>query len=311
MISCTEFIPAYSELFTFLADTYGRGEVARLWDYLFQPDGKGIPLVNFVKEHGIRGCWEYWSGTLTEEACDCTMYLNEKAGWFLIKMHRCPSKGRLLDLEKSAGIRPYPEYCLHCDHYRSAVESVGLKYLYNFTGTERASCSMLIYDPGVFDGRVIADENTQKREIRSADLEYFHPDFHSSLNMGIEYLGSRHGEKAVEQYLQQYSRRVYAKLIESIRAEGLPALMAHLEKTYEAEHAPDALSMRLEGNALFVDIHYCPGVRHLQKTGRQVSRWYPWTTKTVMETIAKAAGLKFEMAEYSEETGACVYSFRA
>ena len=196
MISCTEFIPAYSELFTFLADTYGRGEVARLWDYLFQPDGKGIPLVNFVKEHGIRGCWEYWSGTLTEEACDCTMYLNERAGWFLIKMHRCPSKGRLLDLEKSAGIRPYPEYCLHCDHYRSAVESVGLKYLYNFTGTERASCSMLIYDPGVFDGRVIADENTQKREIRSADLEYFHPDFHSSLNMGIEYLGSRHGEKA-------------------------------------------------------------------------------------------------------------------
>ena len=49
MISCTEFIPAYSELFTYLEDQYGREEVDRFWKYLFVPDGKGIPLIGFVE----------------------------------------------------------------------------------------------------------------------------------------------------------------------------------------------------------------------------------------------------------------------
>ena len=31
MISCTEFIPAYSELFTFLEDKHGRAEVDAFW----------------------------------------------------------------------------------------------------------------------------------------------------------------------------------------------------------------------------------------------------------------------------------------
>ena len=56
MISCTEFIPAYSELFTFLDEKYGRAEVDRLWDFLFAPTGKGIPLINFAKKDGVKGC---------------------------------------------------------------------------------------------------------------------------------------------------------------------------------------------------------------------------------------------------------------
>ena len=50
MISCTEFIPSYSELFTYLENKHGRDEVDRFWEYLFQPTGEGIPLVNFVKK---------------------------------------------------------------------------------------------------------------------------------------------------------------------------------------------------------------------------------------------------------------------
>ena len=50
MISCTEFIPSYSELFTYLEDNYGRDEVDRFWKYLFEPTGDGIPLINFVKK---------------------------------------------------------------------------------------------------------------------------------------------------------------------------------------------------------------------------------------------------------------------
>ena len=55
MISCTEFIPSYSELFTYLEEKHGRAEVDRFWKYLFEPDGKGIPLIGFVEREGIRG----------------------------------------------------------------------------------------------------------------------------------------------------------------------------------------------------------------------------------------------------------------
>ena len=55
MISCTEFIPSYSELFTYLEDHYGRSEVERFWTYLFKPTGKGIPLINYAREKGMLG----------------------------------------------------------------------------------------------------------------------------------------------------------------------------------------------------------------------------------------------------------------
>ena len=54
MIPCTEFIPAYSELFAFLEELYGRAEVDNFWTYLFIPDGKGIPLINFLEKEGYR-----------------------------------------------------------------------------------------------------------------------------------------------------------------------------------------------------------------------------------------------------------------
>ena len=144
MISCTEFIPCYSELFTYLENKQGRGEVDNFWKYLFVPDGKGIPLINFVLKDGIRGCYNYWAGSLNEEAADLTMYLNEKRGFFRIVMHKCPSKGRLLKLEEEIGITPYHDYCLHCDSYRAAIEKVGLKYLDDFNGIEKAACALLI-----------------------------------------------------------------------------------------------------------------------------------------------------------------------
>lgn len=311
MISCTEFIPAYSELFTYLEDHYGRDEVDRFWKYLFEPDGKGIPLIRFIEESGIRGCWNYWTGTLNEEAADFTMYLNEKAGWYMNVMHHCPSKGRLLELKDKIGITPYHHYCLHCDSYRSAAEKAGLRYIYNFNGIDHAACTLLIYDPKVFDGRIIIDENTEIMDRRASQNEYFHLDFHSSLNMGVEYLGKNYGKDVLEDYLKQYTLHVYKTLIEQVRAQGLSALKAQIEETYRLEHAEDAVKTQLDEKSLHVNVRYCPGVRQLIGTGRKVSTWYPYTTETVMRTIAEESGLRFEMEKYEAEMGAAEYAFFA
>lgn len=311
MISCTEFIPAYSELFAYLEEHYGRAEVDRYWRWKFTPDGKGIPLTNFLQREGIRGCFTYWAGTLNEEAADFTMYLNEKRGFFYEVMHRCPSKGRLLELEKELGLRPYPDYCLHCDCYRYAVEKAGLRYIYNFQGMDKAACSMLIYDPAVFDGRVIIDGDTRIMDRRAADNPYFHRDFHSSMNQGMEYLGSNYGKAVAEDYLRRFTRNVYGSRIAQIRETGLDAVEALLRDTYRAEQAEDALTLNRTENALQVTVHWCPAVRHLQATGRTVSQWFDLTTRTVMETLAQESGLGFSMDAYDPETGAAQYQFVA
>ena len=311
MISCTEFIPAYSELFSYLDEKYGREEVDRFWKYLFQPDGKGIPLINHVQKEGIRGCFTYWAGSLNEEAADFTMYLNEKRGFFMIDMHKCPSKGRLLQLKDDIGITPYYDYCLHCDSYRSAVERIGLKYIYNFRGVDKASCSILIYDPSVFDGRVIIDDETEVMDRKASENEYFHKDFHSSMNMGIHYIGTHYGMEGVEEYLKRFTRNVYQSLIEDIKNRGLVSLGDKIKDTYIKEKQPQVLEMVLspDEKMLSINIVCCPGIKHLKDTGREVSEWYRYTTEIVMKTLANDAGYLFLMDSYDEDTGASAYRF--
>lgn len=309
MISCTEFIPSYSELFTYLEDHYGAQEVRNFWKFLFAPTGKSIPLINYVKKDGIRGCFNYWAHSLNEEAADFTMYLNEKRGFFQIVMHKCPSKGRLLKLKDEIGIEPYRDYCLHCDNYRLAVSQVGLEYIYNFTGVERAACSILIYDPKIFDGQVIIDEDTEIMDRKASDNEYFHRDFHSSLNNGMEYVGEKYGAEVLKDYLQTFTRHVYAPVIQAIAEKGIKAIEEKIADTYHKEKADDVLEITYSGDTMKVAVAYCPGVKHLRSTGRDVSKWYRYSTDYVMETLAEAAGYSFTMDSYDEETGKANYHF--
>lgn len=309
MISCTEFIPSYSELFTYLEKKNGRDEVSRFWDYLFAPTGDGIPLINFLDAEGIYGCWSYWSGTLNEEAANFTMYCNEKAGWHYCEMHYCPSKGRLLKLKDEIGIEPYHDYCMHCDYYRASIEKAGFCVINNFKGIENASCSTVIYDPQKFDGRIIIDDNTLIMEREAADNEYFHMDFHSSLNMGIHYVGEKYGRACVREYLEMFTKDVYCKVIEAAKAEGLKAIADKIRDTYQKEHAETLLLLEETENMVQVRIEYCPAVKHLHETGRVVSPWYRYTTEDVMDILAKEIGATFTMIFYNEETGAAEYRF--
>ncbi len=309
MISCTEFIPAYSELFTFLDENYGRGEVDRFWEYLFKPNGMGIPLINHLKEEGIKGCYSYWGGSLNEEAADFSMYLNEKDGWFKIAMHRCPSKGRLLELKDKIGITPYPDYCLHCDHYRESVEKVGLEYIYDFCGTDKASCSILIYDPKKFPKKLVIDKDTLQMHRSAADNEYFHKDFHSSLNNGIQYLGETYGEQTVRTFLRRFTNNVYRNTIEEIKVKGISAIEEHITDTYKKEKCTDVLKITKDADKTTVEIAYCPAVKHLTETGRTVTEWFSLTTAVIMQVFAESAGLTFEMEEYDASTGKAKYSF--
>lgn len=140
MISCTEFIPAYSELFKFLESRGERKAVQDFWEYL--SDTFLGNLKSLVEQNGIRGCWLYWSHTLNEEAADFTMELDEEAGEFKVIMHHCPSKGSLLEYKH---IEPYYDYCKHCDVlYRRVLEPLGYEYIFDYSECDRARCAVII-----------------------------------------------------------------------------------------------------------------------------------------------------------------------
>ena len=309
MISCTEFIPAYSELFTFLDNKYGREEVSRLWEYIFKPTGDGIPLINYARRDGLKGCIDYWAKTLSEEAADRIGYQNVEEGWSYGIMYYCPSKGRLLELEKEIGLKPYYDYCAHCDYYRAALDEVGLKWIRNHIDVDKASCTSLLYDPKKFKGLLTLNENTKIVRTKASDNEYFHRDFHSSMNMGVEYVGMAHGTQDVIDYLVMYTNDVYKPVINAIKSDPMGAIENKIRETYRQEKADDVLQIEKDENTLCVKILHCPAVKHLKETGRVVSSWFYLTTQVVMKTLAEHAGLSFTMEYYDEETGAAKYRF--
>lgn len=140
MISCTEFIPAYSELFKFIENEGGKEAVEEFWHYL--SDSYLGSLKEMVQEHGVRGCWLYFSQALNEEAADFRMEFDEEADELTITMRYCPSKGRLLENEQ---IEPYHDYCRHCDVlYRRVLEPLGLEHILDLSECDKARCSEII-----------------------------------------------------------------------------------------------------------------------------------------------------------------------
>ena len=121
MISCTEFILAYNELFAFIEERHGRQELIRFWEEL--ADEFLHNLRDLVAERGLAGMHEYWTHTLTEEGADQTMTLSEDD--FRIDMHKCPS---VAILRQNKHITPFPDYCEHCAVlYRRVIEPFGFR----------------------------------------------------------------------------------------------------------------------------------------------------------------------------------------
>lgn len=140
MIPCTDFVPAYSELFKYLEERGGPQAVVAFWEYL--ADRFLQNLRELAATRGLRGCWEYWARTLTEEAADFAMELDEEAGEFRTVMHECPSKARLL---RCSHLEPYPGYCRHCDVlYRRVLEPLGYEYEIDLSECDQARCVLTV-----------------------------------------------------------------------------------------------------------------------------------------------------------------------
>ena len=140
MISCTEFIPLYSELFKFLHDFGGYEAVVPYWEHI--SDNYVEPrLGEEIRKAGLRGCYEYWASSLNEEACDFRMEYDEERNYFEIEMKGCPSKGMLLNLGYT---EPYERYCDHCDVlYSRCAARYGIEIKSDLSECDKAKCKLV------------------------------------------------------------------------------------------------------------------------------------------------------------------------
>jgi len=138
MISCTEFIPAYSEGFKYFEAAGGRQELEKFWSYLSDLYLKDSLSKN-VANDGLEGCYNYWTQALNEEAAEFKMVLDEINGELRSNMFKCPSKGMLLELKY---MEPHSGYCDHCEAlYSPVLEKFGYQYKKDLTNCYKAECS--------------------------------------------------------------------------------------------------------------------------------------------------------------------------
>ncbi|NLC44765.1 MAG: hypothetical protein GX783_10865 [Clostridiales bacterium] len=144
MLSCTEFIPLYSELFKYIEEKADHDAVVRYWQHIAE-NYVEPRLGKLVEEKGIEGCWDYWTKALNEEAADFTITYDEEEQEFEITMHYCPSKGLLLKLTH---MEPYHDYCGHCAHlYAPILKKYGLESDEDYSETDKAKCRIKFYVP--------------------------------------------------------------------------------------------------------------------------------------------------------------------
>jgi hypothetical protein len=133
MISCNEFILAYSELFKELERSHGKKDVEKMWKFFSDTYCK--KLESHVKNDGLKGMYDYWTGTMGEEGGRYKLTLRDDE--FILDMHYCPSVGKLLNTH----VEPYEDYCGHCPAlYNSVIERYGFDVDYYIINPEKAEC---------------------------------------------------------------------------------------------------------------------------------------------------------------------------
>ena len=141
MISCTEFILAYNELFKLLEERGGREDLERFWERV--SDEYLGNLDRLVAQKGIAGMAEYWGHTLTEKAADAEMRADEDR--FVLEIYKCPS----IDLLNSSGVEKCFCYCAHCDTlYKRVIEKYGFEYKLYIIDPEKGRCRIEVRKVG-------------------------------------------------------------------------------------------------------------------------------------------------------------------
>ncbi len=318
MISCTEFIPLYSEFFKYLERLGGHDEVMKYWIHISDTsigDKENPNSLAYKCDRlgGFEGAIAYWGHTLTEEACDLLEMDDRRTRVKFSHMRHCPSRGMLNELSH---VEPYYDYCSHCNViYSRVLEKYGIEYVRDNSCIDRAECRSVLYEKGnppSFDFRSVTDDEIREMaredgvtlvDMSSGDNKYLHRDFHLLGDNALKYCGDTLGKKAVVDFLKSYVKYYYSPLIAAIKAKGLSALKERIESVYETEEASELLHTELSDGKLTVTVERCPAIEYMRTLGKEPSEYYIEETRTLYGAIADECGYSFTMEYYNGDGG--------
>ncbi|MBR2883188.1 MAG: hypothetical protein IKB93_00195 [Clostridia bacterium] len=324
MISCTEFIPLYSEFFKFLEKKGGHDEVLKYWNHISDTSigdktNKNSLAYKCEKSGGFEGAVAYWGHTLTEEACDLFEIINTNKKYFYSHMRHCPSRGMLNSLKH---IEPYFDYCSHCNViYQRVLDNYDIVYERDNSKVDNAECFSLLYEKGNrpdFDfanltpeqiEELKSDNNCKVIDMKSEDNKYLHRDFHLLGDNALKYCGETFGDEAVIDFLTTYTKNYYSPIIDEIKKHGLIRLKEWIEKIYEIEEASKLLHFEISDDALIVTIDKSPVIEYMYSLNQEPSKYYIEETKTLYKTIAEECNLDFEL-DYYKDNGEAKFTFK-
>lgn len=313
MISCTEFIPLYSEFFKFLDEQGGHDAVVRYWehisDYSIGDKTNPYSLASYLeREGGLDGAWAYWNRSLSEEACDVLRIYNKDEQYIYSEMRQCPSRGMLNAL---GHIEPYYDYCEHCNViYKRVLEQHGIMSKSDRSQVEHAKCSSLRYLKGHEPkcDYTKPDENMIVVDIKKEDNKYLHRDFHLSGDLALKYCGDEYGENCVCSFLTKYANNYYSPQIADIKERGLVAVEEWIKSVYEIEEASELLHTEMTADVLKVTVDKSPAIAFMRQANQEPSRYYIEQTRTLYSAVADACDLGFTL-DYYREDGGCEFRF--
>ncbi len=323
MITCTEFIPLYSEFFKYLEEREGHDAVLAYWYHISDTSIGDKTNPNSMAYHcdrlgGYKGAIKYWSHTTTEEACDTFGIANDEKGYRFSIMRYCPSRGMLNALKH---VEPYYDYCEHCKIiYSRVLEKYGCKYERNQSEVANARCSSVLYhkdNPPDFDIHNLTEADLERManepgavvsECKREGKKYLHRDFHLLGDNALSYCGMKYGDEAVIDFLTSYVKNFYSPQIAEIKERGLVRLKEWIENIYTVEEASDVLHTELEGNRLTVTIDKSPVIEFMHSLNQEPGKYYIEQTRTLYRAIADECGFKFNL-EYYKEDGATKFTF--
>jgi len=308
MISCTEFIPMYSEFFKFLEKQGGYDEVLKYWyhisDTSLGDETNPHSMVSFIKQYGgFDGARKYWGHTTTEEACDIYAVLDPVQRYSYSHMRYCPSRGMLNNMKH---LEPYHNYCEHCKIiYSRVLEKYGVTYERDHSMVHNAECTSLLYETGnrptgdytqPGGSRIVSD-------VKREGAKYLHRDFHLLGDNALKYCADTYGEEQVPAFMKDFTVAYYSPLIGEIKEGGLTVLKNWIESIYEKEEASDVLHTELKEGTLTVKIDYCPVIKYMRSLNQEPSKYYIEETRTHYAALAEASGLDFVLDYYNEDGG--------
>lgn len=318
MVSCTEFIPLYSEFFKFLDKKGGYDAVMEYWKYISENSigDKTNPhsLASFIeRDGGFEGALHYWEHTLSEEASDVRKIYDYKNRYAITHMRKCPSRGLLNSL---GHIEPYCNYCEHCKViYRLVLEKYGIVYERDHSRIDNAECFSLLYEKGNRPDIDYTDLDSieltadmKNIDMKAEDNEYLHRDFHLLGDLALKYCAEQFGDDAVREFMTDFTKAYYAPLIERVKDGGLSVLKEWIEGIYEIEKASGLLHAQLQDGTLTVTVDKCPVIEYMHSLGQRPSDYYIEQTRTLYDVIAKESGHSFSL-EYYNDDGAARFTF--